>query len=190
MSDMKLIMEGWRQYLNEYSRPASDPSKVKVVSDVLYYFPEGGRLFLVAEFERFVGGPLMKFGFYSSRGESVPGTESTGWTWVPATGIKADSGWIMKIAGKYPHPNSLLRMVADELNKKIPSNVQTQLRRSARAKFTQVTKGPRGNRFSREEEAQKREEEINKQISDINGLFRAHGVYNLDSENVDGMRIS
>ena len=186
---MKLLLENWREYLNE-GRPWSDPGKVKIVSDVLYYFPEGGRLFLVAEFERFVGGPLMKFGFYSSRGESVPGTESTEFTWAPATGIKEGSGWIMKIRGKYSHPQSLLSMVTQELNKKIPSAEQQRLRMAAKTGFVQTTQGPRGNKFSFAKQKQKREDEINKQISDINELFRAHGVYDLDPEDMDGMQIS
>ena len=187
---MKLLLENWREFLNEYSRPWSDPSKVKIVSDVLYYYPEGGRLFLVAEFERFAGGPLMKFGFYSTRGESVLGTEGTAFTWLPATGIKEGSGWIMKIPGKYSHPQSLLGMVIQQLNKEIPNAVQQNFRREAKRQFIDTTMGPRGNRFSGEEEEQRREDEINKQISDINGLFRAHGVYDLNPEDVDGMQIN
>jgi hypothetical protein len=187
---MKLLMESWRQHMNEYARPASDPSKVKVVSDILYYFPEGGRLFLVAEFEQFIGGPKMKFGFYSSRGASVPGTEGSAWTWVPAVGIKEDSGWIMKIPGKYPHPKSLLAMVGHELGKKVPADKQMELRMAGKGEFTTVTKGQRGARLPREGEKQRRKEEINKQTKNINQMFKSHGVYDIAPETAGGGGIS
>jgi len=187
---MELLLENWRKYLKEYARPASDPSKVRVVSDILYYFTEGGRLFLVAEFEQFIGGPKMKFGFYSSRGESVPGTEGSAGTWQPAVGIKEDSGWIMKIPGKYPHPKSLLAMVGHELGKRVPADKQTELRIAGKSEFTTVTKGQRGARLPREGEEQRRKEEINKQIKDINQMFESHGVYDIAPETASGGAIA
>ena len=187
---MKLLLENFRKYLNEYSRPYSRPSKIKIVSDVLYYEPEGGRLFLVAEFERHVGGPLMRFGFYTSRGESMPGTDHLANTWTPTTGIQESDGWIMKISDKYPHPHSLLAMVGAQISKKIPSAEQDKMRRAAKVEFRDTTKGPRGNRFSHREEEQNIKGAHDKQISDINQLFKAHGVYDIDSEDMDGMQIS
>ena len=176
---MKLLLENWNKLLNEYSRPYSDPSKVKIVSDVLYYSVEGGRLFLVAEFELFVGGPKKKFGFYTSRGESVAGTEDTAGSWVPAVGIKEDSGWIMKIPGKYPHPDSLLGMVGKKLGKLFPIDKQKRTRQAKRREFMATIMGPRGARFSSEDKNQKRESEVQKQIKDINEMFKSQGVYDI-----------
>ena len=181
---MKLLLENWRKYLSEYSRPFSDPSKVKIISDILYYYAdrEGGRLFLVAEFERFVGGPKMKFGFYSSTGQSVAGTGESAGSWVPALGIKEDSGWIMKIPGKYPHPDSLLGMVGWKLGEMVPTNKQDELKMAKKREFATTFMGPQGARFDRKTKRRKREEEVAKQIKDINQMFKSHGVYNISPE--------
>lgn len=179
---MKKLFENWNKFLNEYSRPYSDPSKVKIVSDVLYYYPEGGRLFLVAEFELFVGGPKKKFGFYTSRGESVAGTEDTAGSWVPTVGIKEDGSWIMKIPGKYPHPDSLLGMVGKKLGKLFPIDKQNRTMLAKKREFMATIRGPRGARFSREVRDQKRESEIQKQIKNINEMFKSQGVYDISPQ--------
>lgn len=170
---MKILLESWKKYLVEYTRAWSDPEKVKIVSQILYYYPEGGRLFLVAEFEEFVDGPKMKFGFYTTRGESVAGTEDSAFGWVPIYGI-SDSGWIMKIPGKYAHEDSLLGMVGKQLTKLVPSDRQHELRRANKGEImayerSQIKQGKNSE--------QVRNDSINQQITQINAMFKKHGVY-------------
>ena len=190
---MKLILENWRKYLTE--RIYSDPSKVKIVSDILYYkasFIEPGRLFVVAEFDLFAGGPRMKFGFYTSSAES-DGDESKlpAGSWVPVVGIRdPPGGWIMKIEGKYPHPHSLLAMVGTELGKRIPLSTQNQIKMENKRKWNQITRGVRGARFSGPEREQKEIEAVQQQIKDINSLFKSHGVYDIEPVAPSGMRMS
>jgi hypothetical protein len=62
---------------------------VKVVSPFMWY---EDRLFVVAEYERFAGGPKVKTGFYTSRGESVENTEHMAATWQPCLGINKGDG--------------------------------------------------------------------------------------------------
>ena len=170
---MKLLLENWKRYLVEYTRPFSDPEKVKIVSQILYYSAEGGRLFLVAEFEEFVGGPKMKFGFYTSRGESVEGTEDTAGNWFPIYGID-DSGWIMKIPNKYADKDSLLGMVGAQLTKLVPPAKQLELRQKNKLDLVRYI-----NNAGREgkDKEQVKEDNIKAEISQINGMFKRLGVY-------------
>jgi hypothetical protein len=170
---MKLLLENWKRYLVEYTRPFSDPEKVKIVSQILYYSAEGGRLFLVAEFEEFVGGPKMKFGFYTSRGESVEGTEDTAGNWLPIYGID-ESGWIMKIPNKYADKDSFLGMVIAQLTKLVPPTKQQELRQKNKLDLVryinnQVRQG--------KDKEQVKEDNIKAEISQINGMFKRFGVY-------------
>ena len=170
---MKLLLENWKRYLVEYTRPFSDPEKVKIISQILYYSAEGGRLFLVAEFEEFVGGPKMKFGFYTSRGESVEGTEDTAGNWFPIYGID-DSGWIMKIPNKYADKDSLLGMVGAQLTKLVPPAKQLELRQKNKLDLVRYI-----NNAGREgkDKEQVKEDNIKAEISQINGMFKRLGVY-------------
>jgi hypothetical protein len=169
-----------------YSKPWSDPSKVKVVSDLLYYYPEGGRLFLVAEFEQFAGGPKTKFGFYTSRGESVAGTKPG---WQPAVGIKPDSGWIMKIPGKYAYENSLLDMVRQVLDKQLPESILRQTRMDNKRKFGRMERAA-GRGKGPEDRLAIKEKMIMQQIESINRMFQSHGVYNISTETPSGGSLS
>lgn len=170
---MKLLLENWKRYLVEYTRPFSDPEKVKIVSQILYYSAEGGRLFLVAEFEEFVGGPKMKFGFYTSRGESVEGTEDTAGSWFPIYGID-ETGWIMKIPNKYADKDSLLGMVGAQLTKLVPPAKQLELRQKNKLDLVRYI-----NNAGREgkDKEQVKEDNIKAEISQINGMFKRLGVY-------------
>ena len=170
---MKLLLENWKRYLVEYTRGYSSPEKVRVVSQILYYSAEGGRLFVVAEFEEFVGGPMMKFGFYTTRGESVAGTEESAFSWVPTYGI-GDDGWVMKIPNKYADKDSLLGMVSSQLNKLIPPTTQQELRMKNKGELikfinNQVKQG--------KDKEQVKEDNIKAEISQINGMFKRFGVY-------------
>jgi len=170
---MKILLESWKKYLVEYTRAYSDPEKVKIVSQILYYSAEGGRLFLVAEFEEFVGGPKMKFGFYTSRGESVEGTEDTAGSWFPIYGID-ESGWIMKIPQKYADKDSLLGMVGQQLTKLVPPDKQQELRQKNKLDLVRYI-----NNLVRQgkDKEQVREDNIKVEILQINTLFKRHGVY-------------
>jgi hypothetical protein len=170
-----VIKEELKKYLVEagYSRPYSDPNKVKIISEILYYSPEGGRLFLVAEFEEFVGGPIMKFGFYTSRGESVEGTEDTAGSWFPIYGID-ETGWIMKIPHKYADKDSLLGMVGTQLTKLIPPAKQLELRQKNKLDLVRYVNN--AGRQGKDKEKVK-EEYVKEEISKINTLFKKYGVY-------------
>jgi hypothetical protein len=165
---MKILLESWKKYLVEYTRAYSDPEKVKIVSQILYYSVEGGRLFLVAEFEEFVGGPKMKFGFYTSRGESVEGTEDTAGSWFPIYGID-ESGWIMKIPQKYADKDSLLGMVGQQLTKLVPPDKQQELRQKNKLDLVRYI-----NNLVRQgkDKEQVREDNIKVEILQINTLFK------------------
>jgi hypothetical protein len=130
-------------------------------------------LFLVAEFEEFVGGPKMKFGFYTSRGESVEGTEDTAGSWFPIYGID-ESGWIMKIPQKYADKDSLLGMVGQQLTKLVPPDKQQELRQKNKLDLVRYI-----NNLVRQgkDKEQVREDNIKVEILQINTLFKRHGVY-------------
>jgi len=167
---MKLLLENWRQYLNE------EAAEVNVVSPVLYYWPgspEPGRLFLVAEFViPWWPAESMKYGFYTTSAESL-GDESTlpQGSWVPVKYIREEDGVLQKIEGKYPQPKSLLNDVAVQLNKLVPVNEQTKIKRQAKREMV------RGQR-----EGKERVEQVTDQIKIINDTFRKHGVYDIKTQ--------
>jgi hypothetical protein len=176
---MKLLLEKWQNYcLSEagYSRPYSDPSKVKIVSQILPYNARmsGTRLFTVAEFDAGAG-QMMKFGFYTTKGESVPGTEHTAGMWMPTYGINEnEKGWVMKVPFKYAHPDSILAMVGQQLTKLIPPTKQAEIAVEHKNKNTKY--------INQQIQAGKNSEEVkdnveNQQIMFINTMFKRHNVY-------------
>jgi len=146
---------------SSYSRPHSRASEVKVVSPFMWY---EDRLFVVAEYERFTGGPKVKTGFYTSRGESVENTEHMAATWQPCLGINKGDGWIKKLPGKWADPGSLLDMVSGEISKRYGEAWQRQKRAEI---YGQLRKEKRG--ISRSEISET-------QIDVINGEFGRHGA--------------
>jgi hypothetical protein len=146
---------------SSYSRPHSRTSEVKVVSPFMWY---EDRLFVVAEYERFVGGPKVKTGFYTSRGESVENTEHMAASWQPCLGINKGDGWIKKLPGKWADPGSLLDMVSGELSKRYDDAWQRQKRAEI---FGQLRREKRG--MSRSEIGET-------QIDIINSEFGRHGA--------------
>jgi len=84
------------------------------------------RIFVVAEYERFVNGPMVRTGFYTSKGESVEGTEHMAGTWQPCLGIKKSSGWVKKFPGKWVEKDTLLDMVSKQLSRTYGVDWQSQ----------------------------------------------------------------
>ncbi len=146
---------------SSYSRPHSRVSEVKIVSPFMWY---EDRLFVVAEYERFVGGPKVKTGFYTSRGESVEDTEHMAASWQPCLGINKGDGWIKKLPGKWADPGSLLDMVSGEISKRYDDAWQRQKRAEI---YGQLRREKRG--MSRSEISET-------QIDIINSEFGRHGA--------------
>ena len=144
-----------------YTRGYSRPSEVNVVSPFMWY---EDRLFVVAEYERFVGGPKLKTGFYTSRGESVADTEHMAASWQPCLGINKTDGWIKKMPGKWVDPGSLLDMVSGELSKRYGDVWQRQKRGELYSALRAKNRG-----MSRSELSET-------QIDPINDEFRKHGA--------------
>jgi len=163
---MKLLIENWRRRLNE------EISEIKVVSPVLYYWPgspEPGRLFLVAEFEVPWWGETMKYGFYTTSGESLGDASGLPQgSWMPVKYIREEDGVLQKIEGKYPQPKSLLSAAGEQLNQLIPPAEQTRIKRQAKREMTAGAR--RGDA---------REAQVAEQIENINNTFKEHGVYDL-----------
>ncbi len=159
-SALRSLIQG---FLGEssYSRPHSRSSEVKVVSPFMWY---EDRLFVVAEYERFTGGPKVKTGFYTSRGESVENTEHMAASWQPCLGINKGDGWIKKLPGKWADPGSLLDMVSGELSKRYDDAWQRQKRAEI---YGQLRREKRG--MSRSEISET-------QIDIINSEFGRHGA--------------
>ena len=149
-----------------YSRPYSRPSEVKVVSPFMWY---EDRLFVVAEFERFVGGPKLKTGFYTSRGESIAGTEHKAASWQPCLGINQTDGWIKKLPGKWAEEGSLLDMVSGELLKRYDDAWQRQKREELCSELYSELKRRGVRRMSRSALSET-------QIEPINNEFKKHGA--------------
>ena len=146
---------------SSYSRPHSRQSEVRVVSPFMWY---EDRLFVVAEYERFVGGPKLKTGFYTSRGESVADTEHMAASWQPCLGINKTDGWIKKLPGKWAERGSLLDMVSGELSKRYDDTWQRQKRAELYSALRAKNRG-----MSRSELSET-------QIDPINDEFRKHGA--------------
>lgn len=144
-----------------YSRGYSRPSEVGVVSPFMWY---EDRLFVVAEYERFIGGPKIKTGFYTSRGESVADTEHMASSWQPCFGINKSDGWIKKMPGKWVDPGSLLDMVSGELSRRYGDAWQRQKRAELYSALRARNRG------------KSRSEIGETQIDPINDEFRKHGV--------------
>lgn len=138
--------------------------EVRVVSPFMWY---ENRLFVVVEFERFIGGPRMKTGFYTSTGSSIPDTEHMSGSWQPCLGINKPDGWIKKFPEKWVQEDHLIGKVSNELSKRYDKSWQQKkvlelfraLRRSV----------PGGMSISKSELSET-------QIDPINAEFRRHGV--------------
>ena len=202
---MKLLLESFRKYLKEDDgsfarqmkarheapfdlRSSFDPRDVKVVSGPDWY---EDRLFIVAEFP--VGAPrwsigkfgpvemddTMKFGFYTSLGESMIDTDHLAGTWVPTTGVQEGDGWIMKIPEKYAHPESLLGLVGRTLTathgKRWQEYNKEKLEKRYEAAAASKTWGAYGK------------DSVEKQIDNINNMFDHEGVYKVNPEAIMGM---
>jgi hypothetical protein len=111
-----------------------------------------------------VGGPKIKTGFYTSRGESVENTEHMAASWQPCLGINKGDGWIKKLPGKWADPGSLLDMVSKELSNRYDDAWQRQKRAEI---YGQLRREKRG--MSRSEISET-------QIDIINSEFGRHGA--------------
>ena len=167
MSHMRITESALRRIIREellegsYTRGYSRPSEVSVVSPFMWY---EDRLFVVAEYERFIGGPKIKTGFYTSRGESVADTEHMASSWQPCFGINKSDGWIKKMPGKWVDPGSLLDMVSGELSRRYGDAWQRQKRAELYSALRARNRG------------KSRSEIGETQIDPINDEFRKHGV--------------
>ena len=174
---MKLLIENWREYLNEEEVEDLD---VEVISDIMYYgaeTPEPGRLFVVVEFEVPWWGERMKYGFYTTSAESMGGeSKLPAGSWVPAKYIK-DDGVIQKIENKYPRPGFLLADVAEDLYKMISPEKQDELKRTAKRNKMKAYRATDSTKRSEFDQTW-----IANEIKTINDAFKNHKVYNIKTE--------
>jgi len=161
-----------------YTRPFSRAEEIQVVSPFMWY---EDRLFVVVEYERFVGGPKVKTGFYTSRGESVADTEHMASTWQPCLGINTSDGWIKKLPGKWTEPGSLLDMVSGVISKQYDEAWQRQKRGELYMRLRAANKG-----MSRSEISETQIPVINAEFNSHDALFAPTFVdRSLEGDDID-----